>query len=208
MLGSWFQHNLLAGAGLVTQLEALNQSLGECVVLGMRNGLHVQFVHVMQSLEPVRYYIRPGANRPLLQSALGKMILSRMPDEEIRRLVLRYNNERSKDMPAFETRVLLKEISVAREQGFFETRNLMSSGIGMIAMLIPFNISNRAVGLGIGAPVDRLEAKRKMILNMMREAIAVLSLQNNNVCEAAKVIEAPRTHSNDKSRARKKRLRP
>jgi DNA-binding IclR family transcriptional regulator len=63
-------------------LEDLNRQTRETIHLTLRQGLSAVYVEKLDSPEPLRIYSRIGAAVPLYCTAVGKVMLAYMPDEE------------------------------------------------------------------------------------------------------------------------------
>lgn len=63
-------------------LQNLNQQTRETIHLTMRHGLSVVYIDKLDSPEPLRIHSRIGASVPLYCTAVGKVLLAYMPDEE------------------------------------------------------------------------------------------------------------------------------
>lgn len=68
-------------------LEDLNRQTRETIHLTLRHGHSAVYVEKLDSLEPLRIYSRIGAPVPLYCTAVGKVMLAYMPDEERERLL-------------------------------------------------------------------------------------------------------------------------
>ena len=77
-------------------LRDLHQTTGETVLMGRQSGLFMQYVSMIESGHAARMSVSPGIIRPMHRSAIGIMLLSKMDDEDIGRLLRRYNAECSK----------------------------------------------------------------------------------------------------------------
>src|SRR5690606_19455126 len=92
LLGIWVNDLFLSDGTILKLMDSLRERTGETVVMGTQSGLHVQYIHVMRSLvrRPHRE-VATGRLRPLLRSAVGQIILSTKPDEEILAIARRIN---------------------------------------------------------------------------------------------------------------------
>ncbi|HZR31448.1 MAG TPA: IclR family transcriptional regulator [Terriglobales bacterium] len=63
-------------------LRELNQQTRETVHLTVRHGLSAVYVEKLDSMEPLRIYSRIGAAVPLYCTAVGKILLAYMPENE------------------------------------------------------------------------------------------------------------------------------
>lgn len=68
-------------------LKELNQQTRETIHLTVRHGLAAVYVEKLDSPEPLRIHSRIGAAVPLYCSAVGKVMLAYMPEEERERIL-------------------------------------------------------------------------------------------------------------------------
>lgn len=172
-LGNW----VLGSTDVLTRIHALAETLshrtGETVLVGAENGLWMQYLSVIVSPHTVRIALHPGLRRPLHLSGLGLMLLSLKPDAEIGRIVRRFNAEEAGPrLPRLSQRRVLEMVARARAQGWCETANLSTAGAGSIATLLPLPGGQRPLAIGIGAPVERLEARHDLLRRALMEAVA------------------------------------
>src|SRR3546814_3872552 len=112
LLGSWVNSQFFAEGAIISLMKELNAKTGDTVVLAVRNGLHVQYIHVVQATSPARLHMTLGTVRPLAASGAGCAVLSTMTDSEVTRLVMRINAEAEEGQPLVKVRELLDQLAV------------------------------------------------------------------------------------------------
>ena len=134
------------------------------MLLGRQSGNMLQYLSVIESSQGLRLSVSSGTIRPMHRTAIGIMLMSRMEDEQIGRMLRRFNAE----VPAGESAVrpaeIMRAIEQARRQGYYESASLASPGAGVIATLVATPIRGQWLGIGTGGPVARLHARRKKLL--------------------------------------------
>ncbi|MFD9411132.1 IclR family transcriptional regulator [Streptomyces sp. NPDC059989] len=68
-------------------LGELRESTGQTVHLALRSGETITYIRKLESEQPFRTASRVGMRMPLHSTAIGKSILARLPDEEVRELI-------------------------------------------------------------------------------------------------------------------------
>lgn len=183
-LGNW----VLGSHDVLAQIQALLQKLsaetGETAIVGAQNGANVQYLSVIVSEHLLPLALKPGITRPMHMSGLGLMLLSKKNDDEVRRLVLRYNSEAALEHAGANVSAVLSRVSAARTKGYCETAGLVSPGAGVIATLLPLPIEGRHLAIGLGAPVDRLDARREFL----RETLISEVNRFQSSCDEAKKV--------------------
>jgi DNA-binding IclR family transcriptional regulator len=175
-LGNW----VLGSTDVIARIHALAQILsettGETILIGAESGLYMQYLSVVVSPHTLSIALHPGVRRPLHLSGLGLMLLSLKTNPEIGRVVRRYNAENSDPgVPRLSEREVLGMVETARRQGWCETANLITEGAGSIATLLPLPRGERALAVGIGGPVSRLQARHDILQKALSEAVAEFS---------------------------------
>lgn len=173
-LGDWAMRSPEHQEALQDALRRLHEETGETVILARQVGLQVQYVSVLESEHALRFSLAPGTRRPLHHAALGLMFLSQLDDEQVGRLLRRHNAESDRSGPPAKIPETLRAVQQARAQGWYESANLATSGAGVMATLLATPIRGQRLGLGVGAPLDRLQRDRKRLLAALRAAAARL----------------------------------
>lgn len=171
-LGEWAMRAPEHQEELQDALRRLNNETGETVILARQAGLTVQYVSVLDSSHALRFSLAPGTVRPLHNAALGIVLLSHLDDDQVGRLLRRYNAETGAAGPLAKISETMRFVHQARDQGWFESANLASPGAGVIAALLATPIRGQRLGVGVAAPLHRLERERKRILAAVRAVAA------------------------------------
>jgi len=155
LLGSWLDDQFSNAGGLHDMLSEIALRCEDTVLLGAEMGIRVQYVHVVQGSHPLRYDIKRGATRYLVDANAGRVLLSLKSNDEIERIVTRTNAERTDrhiDRKSFHC-----EISRIREQGYSFGENLVIPGASVIAAPLRSGTVHRPLAVGIAGPTERLE---------------------------------------------------
>ncbi|MDR2154631.1 MAG: helix-turn-helix domain-containing protein [Burkholderiaceae bacterium] len=153
-------------------MRQIARTTGETVILARRSGLFVQYVSVLQSRHALRFELVSGTRRPLYHAALGIMLLTQLDDDEVGKLLRRYNAETRQGDPIAAIADTVRAVRQAREQGWYESANLATHGAGVICTLLATPIRGQRLGIGVGAPLYRLQRERKNMLAAIREVSA------------------------------------
>lgn len=173
-LGRWTDALLFGEERIaLTQLAArVGRETVETVVLGVRDELEARYVHVELPERPVLYLVKAGSLRPLPRSAVGWALMSAMEDTEIARIVARWNALPSRAGSPADLKLVMAEIERTRARGYAFSKHSFVKDIGMIAMLLPPLPGLRRMAIGVGGPVDRLEAREEAIVQSVVSASA------------------------------------
>jgi len=106
--------------------------------------------------------------RPLHRAGLGIMLLSTKSDDEVGRMIRRYNAEADEESVIVSVSEVMDTVRKARSLGYCETSDLATPGAGVIATLLPLPVEGRSLSIGIGGPTSRLRPRvdsfREMLL--------------------------------------------
>jgi len=173
-LGDWTTRVPEHRGELQQALRQLSDATSETVILARRSGLFVQYVSVIKSQHALSFSPISGTKRPLHHAALGIMLLTQLDDDEIGRLLRCYNAETDPGGLLAKIPDTIRAVRQARAQGWYESANLATRGAGVICTLLSTPIRGQRLGVGIGAPLDRLQLERKKTLTAIREVAALL----------------------------------
>jgi DNA-binding IclR family transcriptional regulator len=173
LLGAWIQSDLLGEEGMVKVMKLLRARTGGTVMLGARNGMHVQYVRVLQPKDEERFYIKPGAKRLLTHSALGRILLSRLPEVEVLKLLRGANLATEDPQARMRPRELLDELERVRRDGYASVETVTPGGAS-IAMLVPGIEEENPMAVGIGLPIERLRERRVEVAGILSRTLRIL----------------------------------
>lgn len=168
LLGDWIQQSRFGGHAITDVMTTLRDETGESVLLGLQTGPRMQYVHIVPAPQSVQLAIKVGEMRPMTRSALGQILLSRMPNAQIRAILRRNNADEPNAAMRMKERAFLDEMEVVRARGFSESRERMTPGANTLAMIAPSREDGALLALGIGGPSHRIAPKRERILKLMR----------------------------------------
>lgn len=171
LLGNWIQENMYNDGNLLRIMVDLQEKSQNTIILGLQNDIHVQYIHSLQGVSPLRLFIRPGTLRPLARAAIGKILLSTKSDAEIRALLIRINAADEDFAQRIDLADLMTDIHFCREHGYFMSDGSVTQGAGVIAMLLPAIEGHPPMALGIGAPTSRLSESKLRTIELLREAV-------------------------------------
>jgi DNA-binding IclR family transcriptional regulator len=170
-LCNWVKHLPGRGDSISDPLFNLVRTTGETVLLGRIDGFHLQYALVLPSRQELRFSPSSGTRRPLHLTAVGIMLMSALSDERIDLLLRRYNAEVASEPERADIGATLREVATARAQGFYESANLATPGVGVISKLIPTPLRGQQLAVGIGAPLKRLRQRRRQLLDQLEQVI-------------------------------------
>ena len=160
MLGQWIHERLFEGGAVVAMMEALAASTQETVLLGIQNGLFSQHIHIVETAQPLSYRPPIGTMRPLLRSAVGRVLLSRQPEASVMRAIDRTNVTGVDEGRTFDAPTVMKDLAKVRKDGFAYSANLFTPGAAIVAVALPVREGELAMAVSVGGPSSRVDPKK------------------------------------------------
>lgn len=170
-LGDWLPGKLFGSAETLNVLEDVHAETQETVTLSMPNGLSMQFVTVLPSTFPISLNLHEGFLTPLFGSGVGTAQLSTRTDEEIARLVKQANRRVMGSKQKVDIAQVMVDVEEARNRGYAESYDHVSSDSGAIAMPIPRGEIDRNLVIAVGGLSARIRDRQDLIIRAMRRAL-------------------------------------
>lgn len=171
LLGAGIERCMFPEGPLADILPEIQRQTGETVLLGLRNGPCAQYIYVLNAPHGLQLTAQVGQLRPMAYTAVGKCLLSQLSTNVVR-AICRRNNAEWKDVPARITEEqLLEEIDSIRRLGYAESKGSMLPRASVIAMPIYPYRGGQPMAIGVGGPIDRIEANRNLIISELKEKL-------------------------------------
>jgi IclR family acetate operon transcriptional repressor len=135
-------------------LEALRDRFQETINLGVLEGGSVAYLEVLESPMAMRFAARPGDRDHVHSTSLGKALMARLPDEDVRRILA------AEGMVAVTPRTItdpdeyLRELAPVRTRGFAVDYGENEEHGGCVAVAIP--AADFLAAISLSAPIARL----------------------------------------------------
>lgn len=172
LLGSWVEPTLFRGGALVQLMRDLNEATSDTVVLAARNGLHSQYIHVVQATTALRVHLTIGMTRPIASSVTGLMFLSSLSDIEVAKLVRRINAYAAPGeglIKVGELNALLEQI---RRDRYLFAHSQITPGTSLLAVPLDSSVATSPLALALAGPTERMESRKEFLLDVVRSRLA------------------------------------
>lgn len=175
LLGSWLQDQLFGQGSLISVMERLRQRTGQTVMIGLRQGIHVRFIFSLQgkASQALRYPV--GVLRPVCRSAVGKMLLSALPDSQVLKIARHANAQETDPTHRVSTRELIEEIGAIRERGWAMSVDYPQPNRATLAVALPELHGQPAMALTVGSSKPTMLARQEQFLAELRSACEALA---------------------------------
>lgn len=170
-LVDWVGTRLFDKESVRAVMRELSEATGETVILGARNGLRAQYIQVIEATGPVRLHAESGSFRRLTRTAIGLMLLTRLSDADLGRLVRRLNQEvpeAEQERPA----EVAAKVAEARRLGYALSVGGVVARGGAIATFLPGGVGDTPLAIAIASIEPVIVKNRDAYVDLMRRAIA------------------------------------
>ncbi len=171
LLGSWMNPDLFGEGTIHRLLKTISQRTQHVVVLAIKNGDEAEYVQVIRPQKSPIHHVSLGTRRPLGNSGVGRVLMSRFSDDEVSSQLRRINAYRTPDQPAVDVKAFVASLAETRAKGYYRSTDQMVKGSGLICMPFPNHLSSRLFAVGVAAPTDVILRSENTIVEIMREEI-------------------------------------
>lgn len=158
-------------------LRELSAKTEETCNVGIIVGGRVRYIDRVEAKWPLALRLEPGSEIPLHCTALGKLLLSELPEAQREKYLKTMELHRYTSNTITDIDVLEKELkNISKEGVSFDTEEYLSGVIGM-AVPIPLEGSHTVLGLAVAAPSARLTVgELRKDMSALHEAAAKLAI--------------------------------
>lgn len=142
-------------------LESIHNQINETVNLGVLSGQSIFYVDFIETTQPLRMIVAPGADDPWFRTALGRAIGAYLPADE-QRLLLQATDFSGKNPNgrSHTVRSMAAMLEVFHKRGYAEEIEEVVAGAACLAVsLAPWGYPSAAISVAV--PMQRLTKSRK-----------------------------------------------
>ncbi|GGC91170.1 IclR family transcriptional regulator [Chelatococcus reniformis] len=191
-LGRWIEP-AVPRAEVKAFMQALGTETGQTILLGVPHDLCVRYIDVVPGRHAMRLEIPIGSKLPLVESGMGRLLLSQMSDDDVAVLVARTRERVDAEgapgvgasdlvniwnadpvVPALPE--LLTDLAHLRRRGFEVSLGRVTLGAGIVCVPLPRRAGERPMGVGVGGLSTAIAADRQRILRLMVDEGARLGI--------------------------------
>lgn len=174
LASAWMQDHLYSEHSLLRLMEDVRDQTGHTVMIGVRRGVHVRYLHVLQATRDGRFTAKTGSLRPLFGSAAGRMLLTTLPQREIGALLRKAHALEPDPSRHIDFDSVCREVAHARQAGYAESTGTSVPGAAALAVLIPVGRDRSPMTLSVGGPMREVRREREQLLAALHAAIEPL----------------------------------
>lgn len=168
---AWLQEHLYSEHNLLRLMEGVLEKTGNTVMIGTRRGVHVRYLHVLQSTREGRFISKIGSLRPLFRSAAGKVLLTTLSEREVAMLLRKANALEVDPAHRLAFADVRREIEEVRRRGYSISLGTSMPGAAALAVLVPVARDRAPMSLSVGGPLREVRREREQLAAVLRDAI-------------------------------------
>lgn len=137
--------------------------------LGVMRGSNVVYLTAFQDNGPINNHMLPGSEAPLHATAMGKILLAELADEEILQRVYFYQRSKVGADLSIDTSKLLQEIHAARKSGYAMADDEAFRGV--ISVGVPIRDFSRRVIAALSLSMQRSNITPRQMALLVETAV-------------------------------------
>jgi DNA-binding IclR family transcriptional regulator len=159
------------GCALARAIARFHEDVGQTVVVGLHQGIHVRQVYSMNAVHINPVIITDGTLRPVCRTAMGRVLLASLPDAEVARIARTANSSVTRAEDKVSVQALLAELPTVRTSGWSRTLDYPAPDRAALAMMVPAKAGQPRLAISVGARKSVMTANQKDYLKAMRVAV-------------------------------------
>ena len=171
LLGSWIDPQLAPDGPVISMMNELGAATGEAIILAIPSGITVRYIHVVPATKSMRLHVGPGDVRPMAFSGIGRLFLSQMGDDDVRKLIFRHNALQQDDAQRLSYPALRRDIEGIRAAGYSVSLDRISQGAGLVCLPLPSRPDAGRMGVAVAGLSSTIRSNSEMIAGLIADAI-------------------------------------
>lgn len=184
-LVEWVGESLFDSQALHALVTLLAEDTGETILVGMQNGMRLQYVQVVEASGPVRLNVASGQFRDLTQTAMGQVLLARYDDAYIDRFIRRLNAEKADPNQTLDRGYWMERLREVRRTGVAISVDGVVRGGGAVSLMLPPQFGATPLAIGVASLSQTIEQRAEEFLERIRNAINKVSPLVSGQCPSA-----------------------
>ena len=170
-VGGWINHFIYGSGELLDTMQRIQQETQETVALVSQNDLFIQYLRVVVPDHVEKFPPPEGAMRVLTQSSAGLVLLSRMPDRAVARLVRHIDIHERMTAKKTDLPQLLEQLRWIRANGYCFLSGIPIPQAATISLPLPDAPHGIPLSIGVGGTSTRILRNRSRIVAIMQAAV-------------------------------------
>lgn len=141
-------------------MERLHAAFDETVNLGLLEGITIRYAHLIETTQPLRWIVKPGARDPFQTTALGRAIVANLPAEQQARLVAKAGAALPARGRKAALAALSEELAATRARGYAFEEEETVAGVACLAVSLA-SLGEPLAAVSVSVPVHRFPARQR-----------------------------------------------
>lgn len=171
LLGTWIDPQLAPDGPVLSMMNELSAATGEAIILGIPSGITVRYIHVVPATNPMRLHVGPGDVRPMVSSGIGRLFLSQMEDEQVKRIVFRHNALQQDDRKRLSYPAVRRDIEGIRSAGYSVSIDRIANGAGLVCLPLPSRQDAGPMAVAVAGLSTTIRSQSGLIATRISDAI-------------------------------------
>lgn len=154
-------------------LEALRARSGETVFLSVLDGLDAVLIDIVNSAQPLRMVSELGTREPAHCTALGKVLLAGLTEEQLEALLHKHKLHKFTEHTLTSVTELKKELERVRAAGYAVDDQEFLNGVRCVSAPIKDSHGTTVAGISVSGPSFRIDSVR---LSMLADAVQAAAI--------------------------------
>ena len=171
LLGSWIAPIETPSGDILALMQELGGMTGETIILATLTNDFVRYVHVVPATTAMRLHAGPGEIRPLATSGAGRLFMSTMGEDRIRKIVVRHNAGETEDTKRLSMAAVRRDLAGIRVAGYALSLDRITPGAGVVFALLPPAALGTPHAIGIGGLSNKIKDHSDWYAQLIRKGI-------------------------------------
>lgn len=168
-LGDWIGHSMYGAGQLIDLATTIHRRTDETVALVTQNDLFVQYIRILQPAHAYKFPPPEGAMRVLSQSSAGLVLMSRMSERTVDKLVRHIDLLEPDRGKRIDVARLLEHLEWIRREGYCFLAGVPVPEAATLSMPLPTGPHSIPLAIGVGGGNVRITRQKSRIIAIMRE---------------------------------------
>lgn len=145
------------------------EATGETTAIGALAGTNVVFLHVIESMQSVRYFAQVGDRVPVYASSVGRAILAQYSPDERRAIYRKIKFEQFSETTPMSVESIEADLRQAARRGYHQSSSEYIADLAGVSLPLP--LGSRQLSIVVAGPTSRCLKRRPATAAIMQKAL-------------------------------------
>jgi len=155
--------------------EEIADRTGETTAVSSLSGMHTNFLHVVDSRHPIRFFTEVGKGVPVHASSAGRAILGQLGRQEREAIYRRIVFERFSETTPMSVEAIEQALKDAAARGYHQSNSEYIPDLAGVSL--PLEGGMKHLSIVVAGPVSRCLAKRPETAEIMKDSVRKFGLE-------------------------------